>query len=113
MDERTVPSIYDRFIGKRCFLMLKEPWIGITFPLNPVTHPEKIMGPDNVIQPNPRAGQIVAIPFLAGKILSEAPDAIYLESEDPNPNNRDCVVEVLIPKDHIHYVTTVRRNTEE
>ena len=107
-----IASIFERFIERRVFVQLRDEYVGVTYPLSPVVHPPTINTMEGP-KPHPLAGKVVAIPFLSGKLVAEDDTAILLETEDPNPNNRECRVEIRIRKDFLSHVTAIRREASE
>jgi hypothetical protein len=96
----TERSHWYQYDGKAVFVQLREPYVGVTYPNMPVTK-NGADGPE-----------VVCIPFVRG-VLRVKPsgydDKILLtvRTTDPNPNNGDASVEIVMHAEDVLYVTHI------
>lgn len=100
-DKRLEKSYWYRFDGKPVLLQLKEPWVGVTYPNDPVLQRNK----------EGEVTGVVTVPFLKGicHVHPDGDDVMFvLETTDPNPNAR-AMAHIGIKREDIAFITHIER----
>lgn len=88
------------FDGKPVLIQLREPWVGVTFPNDPVLTRDK----------DGRQG-VVSVPFLKGicHVHPDGNDVMFiLETTDPNPES-NAMAHIGIKREDVAYITHIER----
>lgn len=93
------------FDGKAVLVQLHEPWVGVTYPNDPVLQKDE----------SGKAVGVVTVPFLKGicHVHPDGDDVMFvLETTDPNPNAR-AMAYIAIRRELVAFITHIERRLVE
>lgn len=99
-DVRAEKSYWYWFDGKPVLVQLREPWIGVTYPNDPVLTTDK----------DGKQG-VISTPFLKGicHVRPDGDDIMFvLETTDPNPANR-AMAFIAVKKEDVAFITHIEQ----
>lgn len=89
------------FDGKPVLIQLREPWVGVTHPNDPVLQRDA----------KGEVAGVVSVPFLKGicRVFDDGDDIMFvLETTDPNPQIQ-AMAHIGIKKEDIAYITHIEK----